>query len=71
MVLGHLERCCADWDRPEEGLAWALENGLRDLDLPTFQIDCFGHGVPNVTLPIGCRATISEKGFRLEEPAVF
>lgn len=70
LVFGHLERCCTDRPAPDEGLAWAVAHALPDARLPVFQIEGFGHMVPNVTLPMGCLASVDGDGLRIEEAAV-
>lgn len=70
LLFGHMEGCFRDRPSPEEGLALAVAEALDDLDLPVYQTEAFGHGVPNVTLPIGAMAAIQDGRLVLEEGAV-
>ncbi len=70
LVIGHTEGCFREWPTPDDGLAWAVANGLGDLALPVFQTEGFGHFVPNATLPVGAEATIADGKLILEESAV-
>lgn len=70
LLFGHMEGCFSEWSSPEEGLAWAVANGLGDLELPVYQSESFGHFVPNATLPVGAVAAITGGRLVIKESAV-
>lgn len=70
LLIGHTEGCFKEFPAPDDGLAWAVTNGLGNLDLPVYKTEAFGHFVPNATLPVGAMAALTDGQLILEDPAV-
>ncbi|PUA31837.1 MAG: LD-carboxypeptidase [Zestosphaera tikiterensis] len=61
IVLGHFTNC--ETDNPEESLTLnqVFEEVLKPLNKPILKGVKFGHGKPNITIPLGVKASIDPK----------
>ncbi len=70
LALGTWDACFEGEADPQATLTDLVLETTRGTEYPIIQVGEVGHNTANVTLPLGCRARISEAGIALEEPAV-